>query len=201
MAPPTPRSHKTCVVPRTPMIDPGPCSNSPYRMPILNHLPERGLEHRDEHHVITQTISKLSTTFTTIVTLGGGPTDYPGHEVKPNADIYGGSGNESGLTTVQLGAIIGSSIAFILILILTWCCILQARRRLEAGEPAGSVYSLTDSTRTSSSSSDEPEPQPRPRPPPPVRMSRNIPGGPKYPTYRAIPVRNPRTNPSVRRTR
>jgi hypothetical protein len=164
-------------------------------MPILTRSPADVLGSRDEPHVITQTITRLTTTFTTVVTLGGGPTNYSGDQIEPEADIYGGSGDGSGLTNVQLGAIIGSSIAFVLILVITWCCILQARRRLEDGETTVSDYSLYDSSRSSSPRSQSPAP----RPPPRARV--NIPGGPKYPTYRAIPVRNPRANPSVRRAR
>lgn len=164
-------------------------------MPVITQLPAQALDLRDEPHVITQTITRVTTTFTTVVTLGGGPTSWSGNQVDPDADIYGGSGDGSGLTNVQLGAIIGSSIAFVAILIITWCCILQARRRLEAGDVSGSDYSLYDSSRSSSPRSHGP---PRPRPPPRARV--NIPGGPKYPTYRAMPVRNPRANPSLRRT-
>ncbi|KAK0388908.1 hypothetical protein NLU13_2485 [Sarocladium strictum] len=164
-------------------------------MPIITLSPaEESLVPRAEPHVITQTITRLTTTFTTAVTLGGGPTNYSGDEVEPKADIYGGSGDGSGLTNVQLGAIIGSSVAFVLILVITWCCMIQARRRLEAGESGSSDYSLTDSSRSSSPRSQSP----RPRPPPRARV--NIPGGPKFPTYRALPVRNPRANPSLRRT-
>lgn len=172
-----------------------------YSMPIITSLPAPALELREEPHVITQTISKLSTTFTTVVTLGGGPTGYSGDQVEPEADIYGGSGDGSGLTNVQIGAIAGSSVAFIVILVITWCCILQARRRAEVGDEYESDYSLHDGSSRSSSSRSRSRSRSRgPMPRPPQRARVNIPGGPKFPTYRALPIRNPRTNPSLRRT-
>lgn len=175
-------------------------------MPVVAVGAANAITARAEPHVITQTIVKESTTFTTFVTLGGPiPTDYDGSKAEPDANIYGGTGDgdgdHGGLTKAQLGAIIGSSVALVIILLLAWAYVIRARsqassttsRRFRRGDDSSDSY---DSSRSSSRS---PGPGPRLRPPPPMRVRENIPGGPRYPTYRANPIPNPRRNPPVTR--
>lgn len=86
---------------------------------------------RDEARTVTQTITRESTTIITLVTLGNGqPTDYSGHRINPGADIYAHGPDH--LTGAQLGGIIGSAVAFAVILLSVWYCMLRARQRVEA---------------------------------------------------------------------
>lgn len=143
---------------------------------------------RQEHHVITQILTRDHSTITTIVTLGTMPTDTPDEGTSPEADIYG---NDNGLSSAELGAILGSVAVVILIVIVGLFCFANARRRRTRVVRYGSSYT-SDSDVTIS-----PPPRPRmPRRPPPV--VERIPGGPRYPTYRALPIRNPRNPPPVR---
>ncbi|VUC22000.1 unnamed protein product [Clonostachys rosea] len=107
-----------------------------------------------------------------------------------------------GLTSGEIGAIIGAIIGFtVIVLFIICCCINRSRRRhhhrRSDDDEIVRVVKL-------------------PRHPPPlqhplmakVRWSQRdftnvegglIPGGPKYPTYRALPIPNPRNNPKVAR--
>jgi hypothetical protein len=147
------------------------------------------LELRQEAHVITQTLTRDGMTITTIVTLGTVPTDTTDNGgTAPDADIYGH--DNGGLSSAELGAIIGSVAAFVLLLIIGFFCFANSRRRRVAvyDDSSYGSGSFVEVSRTRTG--------PRlPRRPPPV--AERIPGGPKYPTYRALPIKNPR-NPRVR---
>lgn len=145
------------------------------------------------------------------------PTDT---NINSRADIYG---SHNGLTNAQIGAVIGSIIGFtLLVLIIIFCAI--SRRRAQRRRYRHR-YHYDRSSSGSSSSGGGSEYRGRPvRKPPVARVRRNvtvvdrdgweggyathaggvrererIPGGPKWPTYRAIPIPNPRKNPNLRR--
>ncbi|KAF7560428.1 hypothetical protein G7046_g3716 [Stylonectria norvegica] len=170
-----------------------------------DQLIPRTLGIRQDYYVITQTLTWGDTVFTTHVTLGSAPTDPPTQASHHD--------NSSSLTNAQIGAIAGSITGVFLLVVMLFCC---CRRPIPPPKRS--------SNRSSYSSSyivdDSPEPWPqqpfhRPAPvyqnsatyrspsvvprtpvqrPPPVPEL--IPGGPKYPTYRANPIPNPR-NPTV----
>lgn len=113
------------------------------------------------------------------------------------ASIYG---EHNGLTDGQIGAIVGSIVGFSIIVFLLVCCVVNNRRRYYARHHHHHHHSRSSSG-TSSMVGDPPV-----KKPPPVRVRESvrvterarIPGGPRYPTYRAIPIPNPRKNPKVR---
>jgi len=125
------------------------------------------------------------------------------------ANIYG---DHNGLTNAQIGALVGAIIgAIILILLLIWCCLAQrARQRRRMYRRSIRRHTASSGEASYTSSFIDVPPSPRkpsatrkkhgraPPPPPPPLPKERIPGGPKYPTYRAIPIPNPRRNPSVR---
>jgi hypothetical protein len=162
-------------------------------MPVFTR--QAGLAARQEPYVVTQTIVQDLATYTTVVTLGTIPTDKAGadgrHDDRDTSGGGGGGGGGSGISSGQLGAIIGGVAALVLIaLVICLCC---SRGR--------SARPYDDSSHASSIIAVEvPDPR-RPggirRPPP---AAERVPGGPRYPTYRAIPIPNPR-NPAVRHTR
>lgn len=152
------------------------------------------------------------------------PTDYT--SVDSRADIYGG-GHHNGLTNAHIGAIIGSIIGFTLIvLILIFCAV---NRRKEQRRRYRHRYhherSSSDSSTSGGSSYSFYRGRGGVRKPPSAKTRRSaaaavdgervwhegyagggkmgererIPGGPKWPTYRAIPIPNPRRNPNLRR--
>ncbi|KAI9166464.1 hypothetical protein HJFPF1_02566 [Paramyrothecium foliicola] len=139
---------------------------------------------RQEPHVITQTVAQEFTTYTTIVTLGLIPTDDAGGNARP-VDPAPPSGGGGGISSAQLGAILGGVVAFVVILLVACFCCGGRRRQVRSYSRGSSEASYPNV---------EP-PQPRVRRPPPV--VERVPGGPKFPTYRAIPIPNPR-NPRVR---
>ena len=155
-------------------------------MPILTHtLSLTGLAERQEPHVITQTIVQDFTTYTTLITLGTIPTDDAGSDGRHNN--VEPSGDSGGISSGELGAILGGVAAFVLISIIVCLCCTRSRRNVR-------VYDYS-SYATSSIAVDVHTTRVR-RPPP---VAERIPGGPKFPTYRAIPIPNPR-NPTVRYT-
>ena len=204
------------------------------------------LEARQEVHVITQTITLPSTTFTTHVTLGtiAAETDSPQAP---------GSHDDNHLTNAQIGAIVGSILGvFILVLLVIFCCLRQRRVKVvpapKSYRDSYSSYSTRASyggpirvnpvrvepvivepvvveqpspprppsrgywggyrrerrhrSRRHREYMPEPIPSgeytrpipnpyaPPPMPPPPAAEGL-IPGAPKRPTYRAIPIPNP----------
>lgn len=145
------------------------------------------------------------------------PTTAPEaeHSLNPDAGIYG---DHDGLTNAQVGGIVGAVIGFTaLILFLIFCCLSRRRyyyrnhqKRRRGG---GSYYSDSRSSTYTPSMVDVPPTAI----PPKARVRRTvagdvrgwetaeerprerIPGGPRYPTYRALPIRNPRKVPQPRR--
>jgi hypothetical protein len=101
--------------------------------------PGRGLELRTR--VVTQTITRPSTTITTLVTLGGdGPTSTPEPPTPtPTPDPTTTSlaanpaplGSTAPLTSEQLAALLGSLLTLTFLLLLL-CCYLSVRRRRQA---------------------------------------------------------------------
>ncbi|KAH7188184.1 uncharacterized protein B0J16DRAFT_336571 [Fusarium flagelliforme] len=155
---------------------------------------------RQEAQVITQTVVLPSTTYTTHVTLS---TDRP---AVPVTSQHSGDG----LTSAEIGAIVGSVVgAFILAFIVVCCC---CRRR-----PRVKTVKRRRSERSYSGSEDDwsvvmphenwtrpvPVPVRGPTPvqyPRPAAVREQVPGGPKFPTYRAIPIPNPRRSSNPPRT-
>lgn len=117
---------------------------------------------------------------TTSVTLA------PASTSRPNVHAYEA---EHGLSSLQLGAILGS-VAVVLVLVLAGGICWAHRRRTRVVEY---TYDYSRDPYDAPSSDGPPhEPRPgRPRYPPPV--AEFIPGGARYPTYTAVPIRNPRT--------
>ncbi|KAK2616528.1 hypothetical protein QQS21_000571 [Conoideocrella luteorostrata] len=145
--------------------------------------------------MVTQTVvqpafSRPAQTITTVVTLGPSPTG--------GADS--GDHGSKGLTNLQLGAIIGSIAILVVIGITTGICMSGGKKK--PAEPVHEYYTTISPSSSSSSSSRHSKKhrsKKHPRRPPPV--AERIPGGPKYPTYRAIPIPNPREPPPVARTK
>ncbi|CAF3471040.1 hypothetical protein SNK03_007797 [Fusarium graminearum] len=150
---------------------------------------------RQEAQVITQTVELPSTTYTTHVTLGvvsAAATD------RPVAVPSQHSGD--GLSGAEIGAIVGAVVGFfILSFVVVCCCCRRPRKQVK----------IRRSYRSYSGSEDDwsvvmphegwtrPVPVAIPRPvpvqyPPPAAQREQVPGGPKFPTYRAIPIPNPR---------
>jgi hypothetical protein len=141
----------------------------------------QGLVARQEPHVVTQTIVREFTTLTTVITLGTIPTnnaDPPPAPANEARDDSGASGG--GLNNLEIGAILGSIVAAISVIAMWYCyCYLPGtKRRLIQYESSYSEESMVYMS---------------PRRPPPV--AEMVPGGPRYPTYRAIPIPNPRNPP------
>ncbi|KAI6372399.1 hypothetical protein MCOR25_003722 [Pyricularia grisea] len=133
--------------------------------------------------VVTQTIERAATTYTTHVTLGLGdgtaetsaPTSPP-----PAAPPAGNVNSAPGYN--YIGAIVGSVVAFVFLLLLLWCCICKPRilRRQRQLAAARDGYSSGYDSEGSLSSGGPVRPLPRrPRPrvppmpvlnPPPVRI-------------------------------
>lgn len=159
----------------------------------------RDLEAR-QGRVITQTIVRPTTTFTTYVTLGIGP---PGQTPEPPpvttpipqpaptvVVLAPANSSSSDLTSEQLGAILGSVFGFIFLL-LVLCACLSLRRR---GRRARTYYSSSESSEDDRVYEVQPGPVVDPwtkrRPPPGTRMPGvvpppvTIPPTPRHSTYR-----------------
>ena len=92
--------------------------------------------------VVTQIITRASTTLTALVTLGdptaassSAPTHPPPPPPAPVATTRSTHPPNSGLTPGQLGALLGSILGFFA-LVVVLCCCLACRRRPRAAEPA-----------------------------------------------------------------
>ena len=128
---------------------------------------------RRQPRVLTQTITRPSTTIVTYVTLGG---PYPEHfestptptpttaavipppEPEPTEDAQGSIyGSDGSLSNAEIGAILGSVIAFVALLLIAWQCIVSSK-----------IQRVDDDSSSASSSSDMTERRfvRRPRPPP-----------------------------------
>ncbi|RDA85544.1 hypothetical protein CP532_3305 [Ophiocordyceps camponoti-leonardi (nom. inval.)] len=143
-----------------------------------------------QEHVITQTLTEPFTTITTLVFLGTSAAAAP-DEIRPESELYG---SQKGLSGAQLGAILGSIAAAIAILVTIAVC-LSSKRKRQRKKKSESVYNDNNSTTEAPSVVErfswaaEQE-----RYPPEL-----IPGGAPYPTYRAVPIRNPRNPPALNR--
>lgn len=85
------------------------------------------MENRRDLDIITQTITQPATTFVTLVTLGTSPpvTSAPS---APSAgpDIYG---HNHGLSSAEVGAILGSVVGVAVLIIAGCICFISRRRR------------------------------------------------------------------------
>lgn len=123
------------------------------------------LVERQDWIMVTQTITKPDATLTTIVTLGpGSPTpDAPAPPVR-------GATTSDGLTSGQLGIILGCTIGGVALLLLICCCLGKRHQRQTRPNSGSSRTSLTDSYITYVRPSSRPAvwPQWRSIPPPVV---------------------------------
>ncbi|KAM0345769.1 hypothetical protein ACHAPU_006122 [Fusarium lateritium] len=166
---------------------------------------------RQEAQVITRTVSLPTTTYTTLVTLG--VVSAPATD-RPVAVTSQHSGD--GLTSVQIGAITGSIVGvFVLACVVVCCCCRRPRRQVRRHRSSRSSYEgSSDGWSDAMPNEDWTRPVPVPVPfgrrPTPVQypspvaqrgqMREQVPGGPKFPTYRAIPIPNPRRGGNPPRT-
>lgn len=143
-------------------------------------------------NVVTQTITQPAVTqpaqtMTTLVTLGPSTT----HAANGTGGDHGGTG---GLTNVQFGAIIGCIAALVVIGIAAGICLSSNKKK---SQNVYEYYTTTSSTSSGSSKRRRRKRHHPKHPPPPTEW---VPGGPKFPTYKAIPISNPR-NPPVAHTK
>ncbi|KAK3934444.1 hypothetical protein QBC46DRAFT_79212 [Diplogelasinospora grovesii] len=105
---------------------------------------EPRLEDRQGAVVVTQLITRPYTTITALVTLGGGPTPDPSTlptvaatttspvDNAPTAPIVETTPTSSGSSSLnqdQIGAILGSVVAFVVLVLIAWYCLSMRRRR------------------------------------------------------------------------
>ncbi|CVK88255.1 uncharacterized protein FMAN_05020 [Fusarium mangiferae] len=156
---------------------------------------------RQEVQVITQTVSLPTTTYTTQVTLGvasAPATDRPVVTSQHSGD---------GLSSAQIGAIIGCIVGVFVLAFIIICCCRRPKQPKKRRSYRSSYADSSDgwSERMPNENWVRPVPVPVARPvpvqfPSPVVQREQIPGGPKYPTYRAIPIPNPRRGENPPRT-
>ncbi|KAL6909234.1 hypothetical protein GGI43DRAFT_394898 [Trichoderma evansii] len=166
--------------------------------------------------VLTQTIVRPSTTFVTTITFGA---------IEPVATntiaaVPVPISNHHGLSGGQIGAILGSVVGVVVLaLIIGFCYVGNKRNAVTYEEEKVKKRKRRNSHSTRSSShvvyqyaEDDAYYYTTPKKksstkkasvsiqtPAPAVVSERIPGGPKFPSYRAIPISNPR-NPQIRRT-
>ncbi|RFU76662.1 hypothetical protein TARUN_5602 [Trichoderma arundinaceum] len=170
---------------------------------------------QNEFHILTQTLIRASTTFTTVITLGTiEPVATSTIAVVPLPVSH-----HHGLSGGQIGAILGSVVGVVVLLLIVGFCYVGRRRmpityeeetvekkkKRKGGSSSSTtrgLYEYTEDTvyytvpkRKSSSRKVKVAVQT----PAPVVIAERIPGGPKFPTYRAVPISNPR-NPQIWRT-
>lgn len=146
--------------------------------------------------VITQTLTRSYTTFTTHVTLGPGPTlssttSSSTAQSTPTDVAAHHHHHRHALTAAELGGILGSVAALVIILIAVGICLTSTSDPEEEND-------YSSYTTTSTEEYYRPRSKKGPRKPP--RVAERIPGGPKFPTYRAVPISNSGI-PPVRHTR
>ncbi|OAQ69860.1 hypothetical protein VFPPC_02429 [Pochonia chlamydosporia 170] len=127
--------------------------------------------------VVTQTVTVTQPAQTVTITAGA----------SQKAEISGDHGT-GGLTSVQFGAILGVICSLVVIGIAAGICLSSNKK--------SKVRQKYYTTATSSSSGSSRRRHRRRNRSPPTM----VPGGPKYPTYRAIPISKP-TNPPVAHTK
>jgi len=112
---------------------------------------------------ITLTVTRATTTFTTIVNLGGGATYVPSSQQNPsvtttpvaNPDpvIAAGSSDPSDNTGVVIGATIGALVGALLLMIFIWKCCYDYRKAASIQRWSGRYYDSDTSSSSSSSPS------------------------------------------------
>jgi hypothetical protein len=158
---------------------------------------------RQEAQVITQTVELPSTTYTTHVTLGvvsAAATDRP--------VVVTSQHSGDGLNGAQIGAIVGAVVGFFIVAFIVVCCCCrrprkQVKRRRSYRSYSGSEDDWSVAMPHENWTRPVPVPFSRPTPvqyPPPAAHREQVPGGPKFPTYRAIPIPNPRRSGNPPRT-
>ncbi|KAK4234224.1 hypothetical protein C8A03DRAFT_38018 [Achaetomium macrosporum] len=94
----------------------------------------QGLEAR-QTRVVTQTLTRPSTTITAVVTLGSGPStstlspNVPTSTSTSTGPVAPVSSTSSALTSQQLAAILGPVLGFAFLVLLLCCCLSCRRRR------------------------------------------------------------------------
>ncbi|KAM0256115.1 hypothetical protein ACHAQJ_005202 [Trichoderma viride] len=169
---------------------------------------------QNEFHILTQTVIRPSTTFVTTITLG----TIESVASSTIAAVPLPVSHHHGLSGGQIGAILGSVVGVVVLLLVIGFCYVgrkkttvayeeekvkkRKRRSTRSTRSTRGIYEYTEedvyytppkrksSTKKVSVSVQTPAP---------VIVSERIPGGPKFPSYRAIPISNPR-NPQIRRT-
>ncbi|KAK5989727.1 hypothetical protein PT974_07986 [Cladobotryum mycophilum] len=168
------------------------------------------LEIRQAFRVVTQTLIRQSTTITTTLTLGSEiPTSSPAPLTTPTAAPPPPAAHHHHhphLTGGQVAGILCGVIGLVVILLIVGIFYINTSRLPITYEPEKDnksqrtnpssyryveeiYYTSRKKKKRRSSSSVEP----LQRPPPVVER---VPGGPKFPTYRALPISNPR-NPQA----
>lgn len=169
--------------------------------------------------ILTQTIIRPSTTFVTTITFGA---TEPAATTSTVAVVpVPISHHHNGLSGAQIGAILGSVVGVVVLaLIIGFCYVgkkkatvtyeeeekVKKKKRRNSHSTRSSthgvyqyaeedVYYYTAPRKKSSTKKASVSVQT----PAPAVVSERIPGGPKFPSYRAIPISNPR-NPQIRRT-
>ncbi|PWI70178.1 hypothetical protein PCL_00322 [Purpureocillium lilacinum] len=166
---------------------------------------------RQEPRVFTQTLTRPATTLVTLITLGSTPStssSSSSSSPSPTASLVvpANSGGKHGLSSVQLGAILGSIAAVVVLVIVAGICLANKtppRKRhtyvyqdWSTSSSGGSHGSSSTSSSSTAKSKKKPPPKGPKRPSRPPQL---IPGGAPYPTYKAVPIPNPRKPPSVKR--
>ncbi|OTA01368.1 hypothetical protein A9Z42_0016730 [Trichoderma parareesei] len=200
-----------------------------------------------DFHILTQTLIRPSTTIITTITLGTiNPTSTESTAAAVPLPVT--SHHHTGLSGGQIGAILGSVVGIVVLLLIIGFCYV-GRRRMPITYDDEKEYKYKDKRQThhdndvgtsqkkkkakgkgsratrgvyeydytqeeavyyteapiksmkksSSSSSKKKKNGATVQEPDPAVVAERIPGGPRYPTYRAIPISNPR-NPQIWRT-
>lgn len=132
--------------------------------------------------VVTQTIIRQSATLTTALVLGTGAVPATSNPSAPDVGAKM-NGQLQSISSAEIGAILGCVVAFVFVAIGGCICYCNRRRPKQR-------YYCSESGRGGSSYDglhyDEKATLPR-RPP---KVAEFIPGGPEFPTYRAVPSSN-----------
>ncbi|KAL7904703.1 hypothetical protein GGI35DRAFT_462437 [Trichoderma velutinum] len=166
--------------------------------------------------ILTQTVIRASTTIVTTITLG---------TIEPVATetiaIVPLPVTHHGLSGGQIGAILGSVVGVVVLLLIVGFCYVGRRRmpityeeeiketkkkkkRRSSSRTTRGIYQYTEEDiyyvpSRKKSSSRRASVKVEVQEPAAAVVAERIPGGPKFPTYRAIPISNPR-NPQVWRS-